>query len=106
MKIPLIKSILLILVGKTISWESESGKGNSGYNGICIITDVDLESSRPIKSETISGDNLKFAFVDSHGLVSENNGKTYQLNKENEEDYCLSYSDSYREIFYEILENK
>jgi hypothetical protein len=105
MRTPLTVNKLQKLVGKTISWEAEAASGNSTYKGIATITNIDIEAKRPIQSNIISGDNLAFAFVDNHGLTTSNEGKTYQVSKENESDYCLSYSDSYREIFFEEYEN-
>ena len=74
------------LQGKRIKWFAPAYKYNNDYTGECIITNVNLEERRPIKSETISGDNLDYAFIDD--LM--NNGS-------------ISYSDSYRNVTFEKI---
>lgn len=97
---PLTKENIMDLIGKKVEFTAEAYEGNSTYRGIAIISAVDYSKKNPISCECISGDDLKFAFLDDHGLTTDNNGLTYQLTKE-----CtsFSYSDSYREIFVREL---
>jgi hypothetical protein len=74
------------LVGKTIKWSAPGYRANGNYSGVAKITGVKDERN-PLVSETISGDNLEYAFVDEMS------------------DGLLAYSDSYRIVTYEIVED-
>lgn len=52
------------LIGKKIKWSAPGYRANGNYEGISIIKSVDLEKDKPLTTETISGDNLAFAFLD------------------------------------------
>lgn len=97
--IPLSKSNIGSIIGKKIQWIAEGY--NRPYQGIDIIRYVDYSKHNPIISDCISGDDLRFAFLDNHGLISKNGGQTYQATRH---DFCFSYSDSYHEIFFAICE--
>lgn len=73
------------LVGKTIKWQAPAAEGNETYGGIARIIGVNKEERFPITVETVSGDNLHFAFVDSF-----------------QEDGTMSYSDDDRYVTYEL----
>lgn len=96
---PMTESIINTLVGKKIEWTAEAHHGV--YRGVAIIRSIDYSKHNPITCDCISGDDLKFAFLDNHGLTSKNGGQTYQATCD---DFCFSYSDSYREIFFVICE--
>ncbi len=105
MKTPLLLSNLSSLVGKTISWEAEAYKGNATYKGIEKIIEIDLTCRRPIvcsQSIDSKSDCICFAFLDDHSLTAIPEG--YKIETATGENNCLSYSDSYREVFYEIVE--
>lgn len=70
------------LVGKTIEWKAPAYSGNAPYTGISTIESVNPQESRPIKSATIEGDNLNYAFIDGD---------------------LLSYSDSSRYVTFRII---
>lgn len=96
---PMTESIINTLVGKKIEWTSEAYHG--AYRGVAIIRSIDYSKHNPITCDCISGDDLKFAFLDNHGLESKNGGKTYNATKN---DFCFSYSDNDREIFFRECE--
>lgn len=111
MKTPLTLENLASLVGKTIKWKAEAYKGNHGYHGFGLyggiekIVEIDITNRRPIiKSEKIAynSDDISFAFVDDHSLIISGDG--YRLEKATGLNNCLSYSDSYRQIFFEICD--
>lgn len=97
---PLTKENINGLIGKEVEFTAEAYEGNSSYRGTAIITAVDYSKRFPILCRHISGDDLKFACLDHHGLTTDNGGETYQLT-----DKCTSftYSDNYREIFVREL---
>lgn len=49
------------LQGKTIKWNVQGYRGQN-YGGIAKIVSVATDDRLPLKTETISGDNLSFAF--------------------------------------------
>lgn len=105
MKNPLTLNRLSELVGKTISWTAESHSSNAPYRGVEKIVAIDLKARRPIvKTEIIDkpADSITFAFVEDHTLEAIPEGwKAVDGDGENN---CLSYSDSYREVFYSIVD--
>jgi hypothetical protein len=76
------------LVGKTITWAAPAYRNNEPYGGVCKITAVDMNERRPIKAETIEGDEIWFAFQDEF-----NPGH-------------ISYSDSDRFVSFEVVQPK
>lgn len=111
MKTPLTLANLASIVGKTIKWEAEANKHNKGYHGYGIyggitrITAIDHNNYRPIiAADKVDHDSedIIWAFVDDHSLVSVEGGFVYK--KATENNNCLSYSDSDREIFFDILD--
>lgn len=92
------------LVGKRIKWTAEASSGNSNYGGISTIKNIDLNNRRPIISSENTKDNISFAFVDNHSLCEIENG--FRLADANGKNNCLSYSDSYREILFELVEDE
>ena len=106
MKTPLTLAILPTLVGKVIEWNAEAYKHNKPYHGTERIIEIDLSKRKPIiKTEKIdsTSDDLIFAFVDDHGLARLAKGEGYSIENGNGSNNCLSFSDSFREIFYEII---
>lgn len=55
-----VKSLIL----KRVKWFAPAAEGNLDYEGIAIIKSVDINKRNPLITETISGDNLAFAFLD------------------------------------------
>ena len=92
------------LVGKQIKWTAEAASGNSRYGGISTIISIDLNNRRPIVSSENTEDDISFAFVDDHSLIEIENG--FRLADANGQNNCLSYSDSYREILFELENSK
>lgn len=91
------------LIGKRIKWHAEAYEANSPYGGEAIIREVS-EGERykgydsiykTLKCETISGDNLDYAFVDNYGLKEISDGY-WSCANDVPRVYC--YSDSYREV--------
>ncbi len=96
---PLTKENIENFIGKKIEFSAEGFGGY--YRGIALIKSVDFSKRFPIECECLSGDDLSYAFLDDHGLISNDGGTTYSLTKTNK---CFSYSDSYREIFIRLCE--
>lgn len=88
------------LIDTTIRWTAPAYEGNGVYKGIALIKGVDFSKKRAIIVETIEGDDLSYAFLDNHGLSTKDGGETYQMTDNN---FCFSYSDSFREVFFEKL---
>lgn len=97
--IPLTETNVHDYVGKKIEFTAEGGEGNGNYRGVAIIKSVDMEKKFPLECECISGDDLRFAFLDNHGLSTKDDGHTYQMT---DSDRCFSYSDAYREVFVSL----
>lgn len=79
------------LIGQTIQWYVE-GYANQNYSGICIIEHVEPTERRPLKTKTIEGDNLDYAFN--------------EWEAGNKLDEFLCYSDGDRYIAYEVVEDE
>lgn len=77
------------LVGKKVKWKAPASKYNKDYEGIDIINEVNLNERRPLVCTCIEGDELKYAFIDD---LADN--------------AVLSYSDSYRFVTYQILDDE
>ncbi len=90
-----MKTILQIhtaekLIGKTIFWQAPAYKHNEPYGGTAKILEVDNSNRNPITSETISGDDLDYAFVNEYNIEDVEMG-------------LLSYSDGDRYVtFFEV----
>ena len=78
---------LEILKGKKIRWYAPASKYNNNYTGVALIKEINISERRPIKSETIEGDDLDYAFVDD--IMN---------------DGSISYSDSFRNVTFKISE--
>ena len=89
------------LIGKKVEFRAPSYEYNRPYYGIAIIKAVDYKKKKPIECESISGDDLKFAFLDNHGLSTKDGGETYQMI---DKPRCFSYSDGDREVAVRICE--
>lgn len=63
----LTKSNIQSLIGKTITFLVSGYEANGVYNGIAVIKGVDFSKKHPIACETISGDDLSYAFIDMDG---------------------------------------
>lgn len=95
---PLLKENANDLIGKKIEFVAEGY--NKPYKGVAIIKSVDLSQDKPLLCECIAGDDLRFAFLDDHGIETSDGGETFQLTKSVT---SFSYSDSYREILVRDL---
>lgn len=89
------------LIGKKIEFRAPAYEHNSPYHGLAIIKSVDYSKHNPIECECISGDNLRYAFLDNHGLSTKDGGETYQVV---DKPRCFSYSDGDREVAIRICE--
>lgn len=72
------------LIGKKIKWSAPGYRANGSYGGISIILSVEIKKDKPLTTQTITGDNLAFAFLD----------KTMQ-GKILCDDFCFSDADRY-----------
>lgn len=75
------------LLNKKIQWKAPAYRMNKPYGGIAIINETNITDRRPIKSTTVEGDDLDFAFVDQYT------------------DGLIAYSDSDRLVTYKIIED-
>lgn len=96
----LTKENVFDFLGKKVEFTAESYEHNLPYRGTAIITAIDFSKEFPISCECLSGDDLRFAFLDDHGLETSDGGDSYQISNTCT---CFSYSDRYREIFIAIL---
>ena len=94
--IPLTEENVQEFINKKIEFTAE---GN--YRGVAVIKTVDMNQHNPLTCECVSGDDLRFAFLDDHGLETTNGGKTYHIV---DGPRCFSYSDGYREVFVTVCE--
>lgn len=78
------------LIGKKIKWSAPAYKYNNDYQGVAIIKDVNRNEHQPLICETISGDNLSFAFID-------------QYDNDDVDNEILSYSDGGRTVTYDVV---
>lgn len=62
----LTKSNIKDFVGKEITF-TVNGYDSQRYSGVVIITDVDFSQRYPISCQRVSGDDLKYAFIDMDG---------------------------------------
>lgn len=99
--IPLTEKNVQDFINKKIEFTAEGDSANGNYRGVSIIKAVDMSKHNPLTCECVSGDDLRFAFLDDHGLVTKNGGETYRVC---EEPRCFSYSDGCREIFVRVCE--
>ena len=83
------------LIGRKVKFRAPAYEGNHPYFGVALIKKVDFSKHNPIECDCLSGDDLKYAFLDHHGLETHDGGETYQMT---DHDFCFSYSDSYREV--------
>ncbi len=84
-------------IGKRIEFTAEGY--SSPYRGEAIIHSVDYSKQFPLECTAISGDDLRFAFLDKYGMESTDGGKSYRISDKNR---VFCYSDSYREIFVRV----
>lgn len=91
---PLTKENVQDLIGIKIEFTAEGY--NRDYKGTAIINSVDFSKRNPIDCDCLSGDDLKYAFLDDHGLETTDQGESFHVTK-----ICtsFSYSDGYREVF-------
>lgn len=79
------------LIGKTIEWFAPSSQYNLPYEGVALIKAIDLNKRNVIVAETISGDDLNYAFNE------------WKEGTELNDPLC--YSDGGRHITFTINEN-
>lgn len=63
------------LIGKRIEFRAPGAWENGNYGGVAVIKAVDLNQRFPLTVEHVSGDDLKYAFLDDHGLEPLADGK-------------------------------
>ena len=78
------------LIGKTIKWHAPAYKHNEDYTGISKILAVNTTDRRPLKTETIEGKNLDYAFIN-------------EQDKDDVENGLLCFSDGDRYVTFEVL---
>lgn len=93
---PLMKSNVESLVGRTIEWTAEGYNKNNG--GKCIIRSVDFSKVHPLTVDTISGDDLTYAYLQNTGLKSVDGSEDRYEVDENEQSF--TYSDDFREVMF------
>lgn len=98
---PLTESNVKDFIGKKVEFTAEGYCANGDYRGIAIIKSVDMSKRNPIECECLEGDDLRYAFLDDHGLETTDGGNTYHIVPQ---DKCFSYSDGYREVFIKVCE--
>ena len=87
------------IIGKKIEFIAPGYKDEC-YKGIATINSVDISKRNPILCTYESGDNLKYAVLDNHGLKTDD-GEIYHFI---DNDRCFSYSDTFREIRVRVCE--
>lgn len=99
-----------MLKGKKITWRAEAYSANRDYEGVCVIRDVKDGSVRKdsmivgtLECETISGDDLRYAFIADYGLKEGSPGH-WECSNDVARVYC--YSDLYREVEIISVENE
>lgn len=95
---PLTKENVESFIGKPVEFNAPGY--NTFYEGKAIIKSVDYSKDFPLECECLSGEDLNYAFLDNHGLVSHDGGETYRVSDENT---CFSFSDGYREVFVRLI---
>lgn len=98
---PLTETNAKDFIGKKVEFTAEGYSANGNYRGVAVIKSVDMTQRFPIECECISGDDLRYAFLDNHGIETTDGGNTYHIVYH---DRCFSYSDSYREVFVQVCE--
>lgn len=83
------------LIGKRIEFRAPGAWENGNYGGVAVIKAVDLNQRFPLTVEHVSGDDLKYAFLDDHGLEPLADGKGWGMTAGPR---CFSYSDQFREV--------
>lgn len=104
---PLFLNELQSLVDKKIQWTAEGYSANGNYGGECIILQVDINGRWPIlDSAIIIGDDIKFGFSDTYSLteIVVYGSTAYEMAEITDRNNCICYSDSYREIFYKVID--
>lgn len=99
---PLTEANVSNFINKKIVFTAEGYEMNRNYRGVAIIKSMDFSKSKPLECDCLEGDDLSYAFLDDHGLYTEDNGESYRAFK-TETERCLSYTDGYREIFIKEL---
>lgn len=96
---PVLKQQLIVLSGGNVQVPAEGY--NRDYRGISVIKSIDYNHRNPIDCDCLSGDDLKYAFLDDHGLETTDQGESYHVTKS-----CtsFSYSDGYREVFVKKIQ--
>ncbi len=91
-----------MLEGKKITWRAEAYSANRGYEGVCVIHAVrdgrvrkDSMIVETLECETISGDDLRYAFIADYGIKETSPGH-WECSNDVPRVYC--YSDLYREV--------
>lgn len=93
---PLMKSNVESLIGRTIEWTAEGY--NKNYGGECIIRSVNFGKKHPLTVDTISGDDLTYAYLQKTGLKSVDGSEDRYKIDETEQSF--TYSDDFREVMF------
>jgi hypothetical protein len=91
----LTTSIAKTLIGKKIKWSVTPPELYANYAGVSIIKSIEPKKQKPIKSETISGDELDYSYYEYKGH-----------HKQNGSNDRLSYGANGRHILFEIMESE
>ena len=95
-------------VGKKIKWNADAYYLNRPYEGVAVITEI-VEGkrdefskivSKTLKCETLSGDNLEYAFVADFGL-EERDGEMFYANTP----HVYGYTDADRPVCIQEIED-
>ncbi len=100
------------LVNKVISWRSPMDEENwddcdtpKFFGGKCIIKEINSDSRRALKCETISGNDLSYAILENEELLPVDGSDTrFSLCPATGDKRTFTYSDLYREV--EVIDVK
>lgn len=70
------------LIGKKINWFAPACRHNEDYEGVAIITAVDLSAYNPITAERVVGDDLSHAFIGIHNRFAYTDSDRFVLYRE------------------------
>ena len=91
------------MIGKQFNWRAEGASENGRYFGTAIITAVNEGAKHPLIVDTVSGDDLSFAYLEDITLVPIEGTTGFRAEKATGNTRCFTYSDDYREV--EIVES-
>lgn len=80
------------LVGKKVTWKAPGYEKQ--YCGTDIVKSVDFKRRFPIVTEVVTGDNLRYAYLENFGLVKTSYGIVVSPTAPS----AFTYTDDYREV--------